>query len=253
MNVLIPLAGAGSRFINEGYKTPKPMIMIDNLPMVIKAAQNLPRGEKYLYLCRKSHLDKYDLQDTIHDFYPNARIISVNKLTEGQASTCLLAKNFINNNEELLIGACDNGMLFDPNKFNSIKQDCDCIIFTFRHCVTVKHKPEQYGWVVTDSDDSTVLKVSVKQPLSKNPELDHAIVGAFWFRKGSFFVEAAEDMINENRRINNEFYVDECINNIVQKKLRVKVFEIEKYICWGTPDDLRTYNYWKSFFTKKNV
>ena len=91
-------------------------------------------------------------------------------------------------------------------------------------------------------------KISVKVPISDNPVNDHAVVGAFWFKKGSYFIESAHDMINKNIRINGEFYVDECINNAVQMGLKVKVFEVNKYICWGTPNDLKVYNYWKEYF-----
>jgi bifunctional N-acetylglucosamine-1-phosphate-uridyltransferase/glucosamine-1-phosphate-acetyltransferase GlmU-like protein len=109
-------------------------------------------------------------------------------------------------------------------------------------------KPQQYGWVVAD-ENNNATKVSVKVPISNNPKKDHAIVGAFWFRQGKYFVEAAERMIAKNRRVNNEFYVDECINELIEAGQKVKVFEIDSYICWGTPDDLRTYEYWQDFFS----
>ncbi|MFL5728351.1 MAG: hypothetical protein ACJ75J_02585, partial [Cytophagaceae bacterium] len=85
------------------------------------------------------------------------------------------------------------------------------------------------------------------------PMNDHAVVGTFWFKKSSYFVKAAEKMIAENRRINNEFYVDELMKDTLDLGLKTGVFEIDSYICWGTPDDYRTYNYWKSFFSQINV
>lgn len=77
---------------------------------------------------------------------------------------------------------------------------------------------------------------------------DHAVVGTFWFKSGNIFVEAAEHMIAANTRINNEFYVDECMNDLLSLGYKVKVFEIDYYVCWGTPNDYKTFNYWNEFF-----
>lgn len=247
MIALIPMAGEGSRYKKEGYTTPKPLIPILEKPMVVRAVEALPNSQKQIFICRDFHIKEYQIDQEIKKYYPQSEIITIDKLTEGQASTCLLAKDFINNDEELIIGASDNGMIWDRNTFDNVKQDADCIVFTFRNNVTVVPKPEQYGWVEAN-DTGDVSKVSVKVPISDTPINDHAIIGAFWFKKGVHFVEAAEKMIKENRRINNEFYVDECINDLVELGYKVKVFEVDHYICWGTPNDFRTFEYWQTFF-----
>lgn len=249
MNLLIPMAGDGSRFVKEGYKIPKPIIPVSGKPMVIQATEHLPESKTKIYICRDFHIKKYKINDIIQKHYPDAKILAIDKLTEGQASTCLLAKNFINNDEELLISASDNGMIYNKERFKKLKKTTDCLVFTFRNNVTVQTKPEQYGWIKTDKNEN-VLEASVKVPISKNPIRDHAIVGAFWFKKGKYFVEAAEQMILQNKRINNEFYVDESINNLLKLGFTAKALEIESYICWGTPDDLKTYNYWEEFYSK---
>lgn len=246
---LIPMAGAGSRFMAVGYKNPKPLIPVDDRPMIIRAAADLPKPDRWIFLCRSEHLEHYPLQKILQQYYPNSTIISVTELTEGQACTCLLAKEHINNDVALLIGACDNGMIYDRSAWERLLLDpaVDAIVVTFRNNVTVERNPKAYGWVAVDANN-TVQRVSVKVPISNDPIHDHAVVGAFWFRHGHDFVAAAEDMIAKNTRVNNEFYVDECINNAVQLGKRVKVFEIDKYICWGTPNDLQTYNYWREYF-----
>ena len=252
MKVLVPMAGAGSRFKKEGYNVPKPLILVNQKPMVVEATNYLPKSEKQIYICRKEHLqdDKIDIE--IKKDYPNSKFISIDYLTEGQASTCLLAKKEINNDEELIIGACDNGMIWEEEKFLSEKKQADCLVWTFRNNVTVVNKPESYGWVEIN-ELNEAENVSVKVPISSNPINDHAVVGTFWFNKGKQFVEAAEKMIKKNRRVNNEFYVDECINELIKSGLKVKVFEVDKYICWGTPNDLRTYEYWQDFHKSQNL
>lgn len=251
LTVLIPLAGAGSRFAKAGYTDPKPLVSVDGLPMIIQAVRHLPAGDHYIFLCRAEHLDGYPLRQTLEQYYPGCHIISVAELTAGQACTCLLAKDLITRDEPLLIGACDNGLTYDRSAWETLVADpsVDGAVFTFRNNVTVQRNPKAYGWVAVD-DHNTVTRVSVKVSISTDPIHDHAVVGAFWFRHSGDFIRAAEDMIQKNTRVNNEFYVDECINNAVGFGLVMKVFEIDRYICWGTPDDLMVFNYWKEYFNE---
>jgi dTDP-glucose pyrophosphorylase len=245
---LIPMAGAGKRFQDEGYNLPKPLIPVDNKPMILQACDSLPESEEWIFVCRDEHLTDSNLKETLTTTFQNCKIISIDYLTEGQATTCTLANSYISDESSLLVGPCDNGMIWNKEKYNDLINDpkVDALIWTFRNNSTVKRNPKMYGWV--EVNDDMALKVSCKVPISENPILDHAIVGTFWFRKAKYFKEAYERMYSKNRRVNNEFYMDELMNELIEHKLNVKIFEIDKYICWGTPNDLRTYNYWKDFF-----
>ncbi|MBT6843910.1 MAG: nucleotidyltransferase, partial [Candidatus Melainabacteria bacterium] len=182
---MIPMAGAGSRFADEGYTTPKPLLPVMGTPMVIKAMQALPSSEQNqeIFICRDFHIADYQIDAKLKEHYPNAKIVQVKELTQGQAATCLLAKDLINNDEELVIGASDNGMIYDAVMFESMKQDYDALVFSFRNNQCVVAKPEQYGWIKTNGTD--VTGVSVKKAISDDPINDHAIVGSFWFKQGS--------------------------------------------------------------------
>ena len=247
LQILIPMAGAGKRFQDEGYTLPKPLIPVDGVPMIIKAVSFLPKAQKYIFVCREEHIKEAHIDEVIRQQYPDSVFIPINYLTEGQASTCLLAKSEIDPNEELLIAACDNGVLYDHDAFAVAKSQYDALIWTFRNNATVARNPKAYGWVRTK--DSDVLGVSVKVPISDTPTKDHAVIGAFYFQKAQDFFLAADSMIAQNRRVNNEFYVDELMNDAVQMGKKVGVFEADKYICWGTPNDLKTYEYWQRFFS----
>jgi NDP-sugar pyrophosphorylase family protein len=249
MMILIPMAGEGRRFQEENYTVPKPLIDVAGKPMVVRAVGSLPDADKLVFVCRDNHINSYGLDAAIRKHFKNATIVPVKELTQGQASTCLLARKFMVPDQPLLVGACDNGMLYDLTKFDDLRNRYDALIFTFRDNPTVVEKPFHYGWVVVQEDGTTVERVSVKIPISNNPIRDHAIVGAFWFRKSSIFLHAADRMIHMNRKINNEFYVDECMNDVVGAGLKVGVMEIDSYIGWGTPKDLKTYLYWNAFFS----
>ena len=257
MNILIPMAGEGSRFAQEGYQVSKPLIPTTSLklrkkvPMVAAAVLDLPDWDssQILFIDRDFHQrDGSELR--LLEFFPKAQFITLNQLTSGQATTCLQAKSFIDNDQELLIAGCDNGMVIDEERFQDLKSQSDCIVFTHQRHELVLRNPEAYGWVAENGSDD-VLKVSVKKTISQNPLEDHAIVATFWFRRGKDFVSAAEKMISANDRVNNEFYVDQVINYVVQANLKVKVFPVTRYLCWGTPIDYENYEatllYWKDF------
>ena len=259
MKILIPMAGEGKRFSDAGYKLSKPVIpTIDRrtgkeYPMVVCATLDLPGleadGNNLIYVDRDFH-KKDGIEEKIKEFFPKANFITVDKLTEGQACTCLLAKEKINNNEELLIAGCDNGMIINQNKFEKMKKECDALVFTYRNNEAVLTNPNAYGWVkINDKDEITGL--SIKKAISDTPMNDHAIVATFWFKEGSIFVKSAEKMIEENDRINNEFYVDSVISHLLDLGYSAKVFEIDRYIGWGTPKDYEEYQntikYWKEF------
>lgn len=247
MIALIPMAGEGSRFKKEGYETPKPLIEVLGVPMVVRAALALPPADTYIFVCRKFHIEEYSIDKVLRKWFPNCEIIPIDYLTEGQASTCLVAKDLINNDEPLVIGASDNAMIWSEADFKEVFSNSDAQIWTFRNNVTVTAKPEQYGWVEVN-ERNEVQNVSVKIPISEQPLDDHAIIGTFSFKHGKDFVAATENMIEKNRRINGEFYVDEMMNEMIELGLQVNVYEVDKYICWGTPDDYQSFNYWMDFF-----
>ena len=263
MNIIIPMAGAGKRFADEGYKISKPAIpTIDwhsgqEFPMVVCAVNDLPgvekKGSNVTFIDRTFH--KIDgVEDIIKKHFPKASFITVENLTEGQACTCLLAKEKINNNDELLIAGCDNGMVFNALKFEEEKQKTDCLVFTYRHNEAVLENPNAYGWMCVDKEKN-IIGTSIKKAISDNPLEDHAVVATFWFKRGKDFVKAAEKMVSENDRVNNEFYVDEVVKHILQLGLRARVFEIDRYIGWGTPKDYEEYQatikYWIRFVNDK--
>lgn len=249
---LIPMAGAGQRFLDAGYSTPKPLIPIDGKPMILRAAGSLPEADQWIFACRQEHIDHAQIDKVLQASFSPVNIVPVARLTEGQACTCLLAKDLLREDDLLTIGACDNDMVYNRDKFIALSHntDCDAIIWTFRNNPAVLQNPRMYGWVEVDKTNKA-SRISVKVPISDNPMQDHAVIGAFTFKKAGDFILFTEEMIRQNRRIKGEFYVDELMNVLIENGKRVYVFEVDQYICWGTPQDLLIYNYWKEYFSKQ--
>jgi NDP-sugar pyrophosphorylase family protein len=255
--LILPMAGAGSRFSIRNYKDPKPLIDTNGLPMVVQAVNCLPDATNKIFICLQEHLDKYNLNHVLNSFYNNTLIYGIDKITEGQACTCEIGINNSNLDIEspILISACDNGVYYDVKKYQELVDDDknDIIVWSFRNNPTSRHNPNMYAWMETDSENN-VLNVSCKK-FDKNRhsiETSHVIIGTMFFRKAKYFINGLNENCKNNIRSNNEFYVDDIINQNIKMGLKVKVFEVDNYICWGTPDDYETYIYWRNYFDKCN-
>ncbi len=263
--ILIPMAGAGQRFADAGYTVHKPAIMtVDRAtgqekPMVVCATKDLPGvaadGSNVIYVDRNFH--KTDgVEDAIRAWYPQASFITVDHLTEGQACTCMLAEPYLDPEQPLLIAGCDNGMDIDRDAFDALTKECDCIVFTYRHNEAVLANPNAYGWMIADADGN-ITGTSIKKAISDRPMEDPAVVATFWFRRAAVFIEATKKMIAENDRINGEFYVDQTVKHVLDLGYRAKIFDIDRYVGWGTPADYegyqKTWNYFKAFLGDKNI
>ena len=230
MKILIPMAGAGSRFAKEGYTFPKPLIDVMGKPMIQVVVENLDFDCEYIFLVRREHIEKYEgILDTLQRI-TNGRCsyVQVDELTEGAACTALLAKDLINVEESLLIANSDQFIEYQPKNFESLKNltDVDSIVFTFN---AVHPK---WSFVKTNSR-GFVTEVAEKRPIS-----DIATCGIYWYRKGSDFVKYAEKMIDKDIRVNNEFYIAPVYNELIQDGKTLIPFYVENMWGIGTPEDL---------------
>lgn len=231
MNVLIPMAGAGSRFEKAGYTFPKPLIDVNGKPMIQVVVDNLNINAKHIFIVQKSHYEKYNLDNVLSSIVSDCEIIQVDGLTEGAACTTLLAKNLINNNQPLLMANSDQFIEWDSNQFmySMIGDTIDAGILTFEST----HPKWSYAKL---NDSGFVSEVAEKNPISK-----HATVGVYYWNKGCDYVKYAEQMINNNIRVNNEFYVCPVFNEAIKDQKRIKTFSVNKMWGLGTPEDLNNY------------
>lgn len=238
---LIPMAGLGTRFSNAGYKLSKPLIEVSGVPMIIKVIRDLPKADKWIFVVREEHLD-CGVDKIIQKELPDA-IFLVDHNPTGQAGSCLVAREYLNTDEELFIAACDNGFLYDENKFSDLKnrKDVDCIIWTFTKRETLRRNPTAWGWYKLEQDNETIKDISVKVPVSSDPFNDHAVVATFWFRRAKDFVSSVDMMIKAEYRVNNEFYVDAVPRFLKMMGKKSIVFDVDLYVGWGKPDDLHDY------------
>ncbi|EED2210020.1 lipopolysaccharide biosynthesis protein, partial [Campylobacter coli] len=239
MNIVIPMAGLGSRFAKAGFDKPKPFIDVLDKPMIVRVLENLKyKDARYILIARKEHLTKEKkLVDEIKNNF-NVEFIPIDKLTEGTACTVLYARKYINNDMPLMIANSDQIVDINIADFinDSFKRGLDGSILTF---IDKEKNPK---WSFAKLNNDLVVEIKEKEAIS-----EFATVGIYFFNKGKIFIESAIDMIIENDRVNNEFYTCPVYNYAIKSGAKIGIYNIDfsKMHGIGTPEDLEKYKKYK--------
>jgi len=237
LNVLIPMAGAGSRFAEAGYTFPKPLIDVNGKPMIQTVVENLGFEANYHFVVQREHREKYNLDTMLNLIAPDSKVIEVDGITEGAACTALLAKEYIDNDNPLFFANSDQFVEWDVMEFmyamNEKQADGGIVTFEATH-------PK---WSFAKIDEQGL----VTEVAEKNPISNLATVGYYYWKHGSDFVKYAEQMIERDVRVNNEFYVCPVFNQAIEDNRRIYTHNASRMWGLGTPEDLEYYleNYGK--------
>jgi HAD superfamily hydrolase (TIGR01509 family) len=229
-NILIPMAGSGSRFFKAGYKDPKPLIDVDGKPMIQKVIENMEIPGNYIFIVQAEHYKKYILEDVLTGLVPGCKIIQVDGVTDGAARTALLAKQYIDNQRPLVIANSDQLLDWDSSRFISqlleIGVDGNMALFL----------ANEEKWSYAKIKNNRIVEVAEKVVISNN-----ASTGIYGWAKGSDYVKYAEQMIDKNIRINNEFYICPVYNEAIKDNKRILPMFVDKMYGLGTPEDLEKF------------
>jgi HAD superfamily hydrolase (TIGR01509 family) len=231
LNVVVPMAGAGSRFAAVGYTFPKPLIDVRGKPMIQVVVEALNIQANFVYIVQREHYEKYNLKHMLNLITPDCKIVCVDGVTEGAAVTVLKAQEHIDNDNKLLIVNSDQYVEWNSNQvmyaFNNDEIDGGIVTFENTHPKWSYVRLDQQGFV---------SEVAEKKVISNK-----ATVGMYYWRKGSDFCRYAHQMIDRNIRVNNEFYVAPVYNQAIADRLKIRIKDIDKMWGLGTPEDLNTY------------
>ncbi len=234
MNIVVPMAGRGSRFANVGQDLPKPLIDVRGQPMIARVIENLrpSRRHRFVFLVLQEHLDRYDVASTLGRIAPGSAIVPVAGVTEGAACTVLLARDEIDSDEPLMIANSDQWIDYDIDRYlDALDQDgLDGLIMT----MWADHPKWSY---VRFAEDGSVREVVEKEIVSNS-----ATVGIYNFARGSDYVWAADEMISGELRVNGEFYVAPTYNGLIERGARIGTVDVGAVGAGmyglGTPEDL---------------
>lgn len=237
LNIVIPMAGAGSRFVKDGYKDPKPLIPVHGVPMIKVVINNLRPSitHRFIFICQKAHVDAYGLQQKLTNWAAGSVVIGIDGLTEGAACTVLQARTYIDNDEPLMIANSDQYIDININDYLATMDsgNLDGIIMTMR--------ADNPKWsFVALGKDGLVSRVVEKEVIS-----NEATVGIYNFSRGKDYVAAADAMISADERVNNEFYVAPTYNNLISSGKSFGIYNIGEDSAGmyglGIPTDLEAF------------
>lgn len=229
LNIVVPMAGRGSRFAQAGYKMPKPLIDIYGRPMIEYVVKNIcpDREHRFVFICQQEHLEKYDLANTLERIAPGCAVVTVDHITEGAACTVLLAEKYIDNDEPMMIANSDQYVDTDINEYLAAMGDYDGLIMT----MPANHPKWSY---IRYDEQGLVTLVREKEVIS-----DQATVGIYNYKHGGDFVKYAKQMIAKNIRVNGEFYVAPVYNEMIESGMKIVYKDVGvKMHGLGTPEDL---------------
>jgi dTDP-glucose pyrophosphorylase len=226
-NILIPMAGFGSRFIDKGYSLPKPLIKIFGKPMIQLVVESLDIDANYIFIVQKEHRIKYHLDDVLDSIAPGCVVVEVDGPTDGAARTSLMAKDLIDNDVPLIISNSDQVIVWDSLTFQTLGAS-QGVIALFND-----NDPK---WSYAKLDNGFVSEVAEKLVIS-----DYATAGVYGFPTGAQYVKYAEQMIAKDIRTNNEFYIAPVYNEIIADGYKVLPYFIDEMHGLGTPDDMNRY------------
>lgn len=238
INIVIPMAGYGSRFSRAGYVNPKPLISVLGVPMIQLVIENLrpTQDHQFIFICHADHLINFPLRALLEARAPNCQIIEVQNVTEGAACTVLLAKKTINNSDGLMIANCDQYIDLDIDVYLAAAQRSPSVD---GFIMTMKAYDNKWSFIKLN-DNGEIVSVVEKEVVS-----DEATVGIYNYAHGSDFVEAAEKMIAQNLKVNNEFYVAPTYNQMIADGKTIGYFNIgalgDGMYGLGTPEDLEQF------------
>jgi dTDP-glucose pyrophosphorylase len=234
VQIVIPMAGRGSRFADAGFETPKPLIDVFGEPMFDWAVRSLPveQASRIIFVCLAEHLECWPLREEIERRYAHLDpvVIAARGVTEGQACSVLLAREYIDNHQPLMIYNADTHFVSGLGEtLANLNERTDGVISVFRA------EDDRWSFAAVD-DRGWVTRVAEKEPISP-----WATVGMYYFRRGRDFVAAVDEMMRRDLRTRGEFFVGPAYNLLIRDGGKVILDPIEKLWCMGTPEQLEQF------------
>lgn len=244
---VVPMAGLGQRFRDRGYTDPKPLIDVAGKPMIEQVLAMLPSAPSRTLIALEEHVGDARLQTTVRR--RGAELVAIPALSRGQASTAMVGCERLPADSSVWFAPCDTGCWFDVAAFEVLTQssDADLIVFTARGHLPALWRPQMYGWVV--AEQGWARQCAVKQLVEGIPaEQQEVVVGTFWFAENQRFQAEYRAMVDDDDTVNGEFYIDTIARRMIARGAKVRAFTVDKYMPWGTPEELETFRYWNDVF-----
>lgn len=254
MQIIIPMAGQGVRFIQKGYKDIKPLIKIDGKPVIEYVIRMFPGETKFLFICNKEHLETTSLRKTLKSIAPKGKVVGIPPHNLGPAFSVIRAINFISEKDPVIVNYCDFHWVWDYKNFEKTvaTNNCDGAIVCYKGFHPHLLGPNLYASCKVD-EHNYLLEVREKYSFTRNKMDSYQSSGTYYFKSGNLLKKYCQLLIDKSLHVNNEYYASMIYSLMTEDKLKTYVYEISKFCQWGTPEDLEEFLYWSSYFRTLSV
>ncbi len=239
LHIIMPMAGEGSRFLKEGWSTPKPLIELNGIPLFIRAISSVKyRGVpmKYSFIVRQEHIDVHRIDKKIRAILPHANIFAVKETTRGAVETCLKAENVVASDDSVIVLDCD--LEFSSLQLSTcIKDILSKEANEVDGGLLVSFESDLPKYSYAEVDENNIVKRTAEKEVISN----HALCGAYFFSTGKDFLRVAHQLMEDASFNKPEFYVSLLYNYLLKDGHIVRLCSMEQYSSYGTPEELKHY------------
>lgn len=253
VQIIIPMSGLGQRFIDAGYKEPKPLIQVDGKPIIEHVIRLFPGEHDFTFICNDTHIKETNMHSILTEICPDGKIYNVPvEGREGPVHAVSLIFDKIDDEKEVIISYCDYGTWWNYNDFliDTRSRDADGAIACYRGFHPHMLGTDNYAFLKETHEGSRWMEaIQEKQPFTDDKMNEFASNGTYYFKSGAIMKKYFTRLMQNGIKVKNEYYVSMVYNLLAQDNLNINIFEIEHMLQWGTPHDLEIYKDWSRYFS----
>tara|TARA_Y100001963_G_scaffold45097_1_gene63530 strand:+ start:3542 stop:4366 length:825 start_codon:yes stop_codon:yes gene_type:complete len=245
MKIVVPMAGFGDRFVNAGYKDPKPLIKANGKRLIEYITEMFDtENDEFVFICNKTHAHTTDMVDILKQIVKHCDIIVIDNHKLGPVHTVQQALKLIDDEEEVIVTYCDNPYRWNYSDFKNYVKERDLDGCILSHTGFHPHRLSSTYMAYMKMDGDFVVDVKEKEPYTDNHWEEPASTGTYYFKKGSYIKKYFQECIDRDINFNNEYYVTLVYNLLVEKNMNVGIYDTELVTVFGTPDELENFEAW---------
>ncbi len=256
MKIVVPMAGMGARFEKAGYKEPKPLIKIDGKPMIEHVVNMFPGEEDFVFVCNNDHLRRSDMKAVLKGIKPDSLVVGISYHELGAAWSLLEALktiDFLKDNEPVIVTYCDFGAWWDYQDFKRRLEatKCDLAVTAYKGFHPHLLGSQLYASMLVD-ENNWMMECREKFSFTENKMDCFQQAGTFYFSSGAMLKKYLMEVIKRGMIVKGEYYMSMVTEAARLDGLKVHVYPLGHFLQWGTPEDLKSYQFWSDYFKLKS-
>jgi NDP-sugar pyrophosphorylase family protein len=253
MKVIIPMAGMGDRFVQRGYKDPKPLIKAGDKRIIEYILDLFSEEDEIVFICNEKHLNETNIKNVLSELRPDSKIVSIGQHKKGPVYTVKPHYDLIDDSEEVLVCYCDNPFIWDRSDFISHVRENDYDGCILTHTGMHPHTLNSTKMAFLKVDGKKVLEIKEKECYTDDPMSEHASTGAYYFKSGKILKKYFDKLMSLNINYGGEYYATLVYNLLIDSGLKVGYYDTEFVTVFGTPDELESFEAWKTILSSGQV